>query len=152
MAEHMQGAAPGSNPGTDYERRELRLLPLGLIGLGLFIFIGIAPLIILAGFPRTAHDVYRRLTIHPPRPRLQTNPHADLETYLAKEHHLLDSYGWVDKAHGIARIPIAVAMRREARQGIAGFPTATATPGRAGTGGTEKPPITQAPPRAGRPP
>jgi len=111
-----------TNPEVQYERSELPLAPLGWAALGLLLFVGLAPLIILAGFSSTAGDVSRQLTIHPPAPRLETDPHADLETYLARQRLRRDSYGWVDRAHGITHVPVAVAMQRLALRGIPGFP------------------------------
>lgn len=119
------------NPGIAYERRDLRLLPLGLVALGLLVLLGASPFIILAGFRSTAHDVDRRLTILPPAPRLQIDSRVDLEVYLRRERALLDSYGWVDRAHGIARVPIAVEMQRLAREGIPGFPQSPPPDGQA---------------------
>ncbi len=46
----------------------------------------------------------------PPAPRLQTDPVADLQALRAEERRLLDGYGWVDRAQGTVRIPIARAM------------------------------------------
>jgi len=66
--------------------------------------------------------VDRHLSITPPQPRLQTDPEADLAAYVRKEQHLLNSYGWVDREHGIAHIPIGIAMARLAQTGIPGFP------------------------------
>ena len=47
----------------------------------------------------------------PPPPRLQAAPGEDLATYRAREAAILESYGWVDRDAGIARIPIGQAMR-----------------------------------------
>jgi hypothetical protein len=110
-----------SHPEIDYERRDLPLKPLALTALALIVLLGSAPLIILAGFRSTAHDVDRRLTVLPPAPRLQIHPREDLEAYLARERALMDSYGWIDRSRGIAHVPIAVEMKRLARQGIPGF-------------------------------
>lgn len=46
----------------------------------------------------------------PPLPHLQTQPFKDL--YLLRRHEAeqLGSYGWVDKANGIVRLPIDRAM------------------------------------------
>ncbi|MFZ0500217.1 MAG: hypothetical protein WAM52_13870 [Steroidobacteraceae bacterium] len=116
--------ADESNPEIDYERRDLALRPLLFIALALVGLLGAGPLIVLVGFPSARHDVDRRLTVLPPVPRLQTHPRAHLEAYLSRERELLDSYGWVDRAHGIARVPITVEMQRLAWQGIPGFPQA----------------------------
>lgn len=110
------------NPEVDYERTDLSLRAIAIIALGILLLLGVTPLVMIGAFPRVRGDVDRHLAITPPAPRLQTDPEADLAAYLGKEQHLLDSYGWVDRAHGIAHIPIEVAMQRLARTGIAGFP------------------------------
>jgi len=110
------------NENTDYERSDASLTGLLLVAIVLTVLLGVAPLIIRAGFPTTRGDVDRRLAIAPPAPRLQTNPRADLDAYLAEQQSLLNSYGWVDRGKGIAREPVAIAMQRLARDGIDGFP------------------------------
>lgn len=121
----MAERARDSNPEVDYERSDVPLRPLLIIAFALVILLGSAPFIILLGFSSTANDVDRRLMVLPPEPRLQTHPRVHLDEYLSREQALLDSYGWVDRAGGIARVPITVAMQRLAQQGIAGFPQAT---------------------------
>ncbi|MGH7105994.1 MAG: hypothetical protein ACREFT_05765 [Acetobacteraceae bacterium] len=114
------------NPEVDYERTDLSLRAIGIIALGILLLLGVTPLIMIGAFPRVRGDVNRHLAITPPAPRLQTDPEADLRAYLSKEQHLLDSYGWVDRAHGIAHVPIEIAMQRLVRTGIPGFPQAAA--------------------------
>jgi hypothetical protein len=114
------------NPEVDYERTDLSLSAVGKVALGILLLLGVAPLVMIGAFPGSRGDVDRHLSITPPEPRLQTDPAADLSAYVRKEQHLLDSYGWVDRKRGIARIPIEVAMERLARTGIAGFPQASA--------------------------
>lgn len=46
----------------------------------------------------------------PPEPRLQRDSRADFERYHADQLRLLESYQWIDKKAGIARIPIDRAM------------------------------------------
>lgn len=111
-----------SNPEVDYERSDVALRPLLVIALALIVLLGSAPFIIRAGFSSTAHDVDRRLSVLPPAPRLQTHPRRHLEAYLSRERTLLNSYGWVDRTRGIARVPIILEMQRLAGQGIRGFP------------------------------
>ncbi len=57
-----------------------------------------------------------------PEPRQQVDPAADLRAVRAAEDRRLSSYGWVDRAHGIAHVPIATVMARFARDGIPGWP------------------------------
>jgi hypothetical protein len=54
----------------------------------------------------------------PPLPRLQTTPYADLERFRAAEQAALDGYHWVDKANGIAQIPVARAIEIVAEKGL----------------------------------
>lgn len=51
-------------------------------------------------------------------PALQRDPHGDLAAYRRAEAEELDTLGWVDRDAGIARIPIADAMRIIAETGI----------------------------------
>lgn len=52
----------------------------------------------------------QRMQVAVPGPHLEVNPLAHLAHHLAMQNKLLHSYGWVDQAHGIARIPIQRAM------------------------------------------
>jgi|SRR5690348_7277 hypothetical protein len=54
----------------------------------------------------------------PPEPRLQTNPRQDLSDLRSQEDQLLNSYGWVDKNGGVARIPIEQAMKLTVQRGL----------------------------------
>src|SRR6185437_12794700 len=119
------GAAdPGvrRNADVQYERSDISLYVIGIVALGILVLLGVTPLIMIGAFPLTRGDVNRHLSITPPQPRLQTDPEADLAAYVRKEQHLLGSYGWVDREHGIAHIPIEIAMERLARTGVPGFP------------------------------
>ncbi|MBL0423974.1 hypothetical protein [Ramlibacter alkalitolerans] len=46
----------------------------------------------------------------PPAPALQSAPQQDLAAYRAEKERALHTLAWVDRAHGIARIPIEDAM------------------------------------------
>ena len=128
------------NLDVEYERSDVSLFVIGVVALGIVVLLGVAPLIMLGAFPLARGDVERRLTITPPEPRLQTDPAADLAAYMAKQRELLDSYGWVDRAQGIARIPIEEAMRRLAQQGIPEFPGTAPAPPKAEPDGNREPP------------
>ncbi len=52
------------------------------------------------------------------QPVIQIDPVSDLETYKSQQDALLNSYGWVDKGAGIARIPIDRAIELVAQQGL----------------------------------
>jgi hypothetical protein len=65
-------------------------------------------------FPLAA-DQQNRL---PPEPRLQTNPRQDLIDLRRAEDIMLNTYGWVDKAGGVVRIPIDQAMKLTLERGL----------------------------------
>jgi hypothetical protein len=54
----------------------------------------------------------------PPGPRLQANPQQDMRELRAKQEALLNSYGWVNRDAGVARIPIEEAMRMVVERGL----------------------------------
>jgi hypothetical protein len=86
-----------------------------------------------------------------PTPLLQPAPQPDRAAYFAEKRRLLDSYGWVDRQAGIARIPLDDAMRLLAARGVATPGVATsgvATPGVA----TRQPANGPAPAAPGRTP
>jgi len=63
-----------------------------------------------------------------PAPQLQTSPAAEWRGFHAEEMQRLNSSGWIDKAHGVAHIPIADAMREIARDGIQDWPSPAPPP------------------------
>ena len=54
----------------------------------------------------------------PPEPRLQLTPNQELQQERQAEDALLHSYGWVDRAAGVVRIPIEQAMDLLATRGL----------------------------------
>ena len=74
-------------------------------------------------FPGSTID--RRLPTRPPlypTPRLQTDPAADMQAFLAAELARLNSRGWDDQGKGAGHIPIDEAMQQIARSGIPDWP------------------------------
>lgn len=63
-----------------------------------------------------------------PEPRLQADPPEDWQRSHAREMHILNGSGWVDKQRAVVHIPIAQAMHEVARDGIVGWPTALKDP------------------------
>ena len=45
-----------------------------------------------------------------PTPPLQSAPSLDLRALRAEKHALLSQYAWIDRAHGVVRIPVERAM------------------------------------------
>jgi len=52
----------------------------------------------------------------PGAPSLQAQPRRDLERF-RREQRNADQWGWVDREHGIARIPVERAMQLMAKDG-----------------------------------
>lgn len=67
----------------------------------------------------------------PPEPRLQANPRIELQEMRAEEDAVLQTYGWVDRDKGIARMPIDEAMMIVVERGL---PARESGAGRAGGG------------------
>lgn len=59
-----------------------------------------------------------RLDPVPPGPRLQPMPPRDMDELRAQDAAALTTYGWVDKAHGVARIPVERAISILAERGL----------------------------------
>ncbi len=54
-------------------------------------------------------------------PRLQSDPAGDLRRYRQEQRTALQSYAWVDRGRGLARIPIKRAMEIIAARGDAAY-------------------------------
>jgi hypothetical protein len=124
MAE-VTGPVREDNPKTAFEREDWPLGYVGLVYAGTFVFLVIAPLVLMWVYSSAVSDVSRRLTVRPPAPELQVDPAQDLARFRAQEEKRLDTYYWVDKQKGVVHIPIEEAMKKLAKEGIAGFPQAT---------------------------
>ncbi len=72
----------------------------------------------VAGF--TPFSTEQRL---PPEPRLQALPAADLVKFKESQGHVTETFGWVDKAAGVARVPVDKAIDMALEKG---FPVRTA--------------------------
>jgi hypothetical protein len=110
------------NPNVSYEREDWRLAFVALAAIVALAYLVLTPLILRGAYPDAASDVSRKQTVIPPAPLLQTDPQDDLRRFRAEEEARLNGYGWVDRAHDIAHVPIGEAMKRVAAQGIDGFP------------------------------
>jgi hypothetical protein len=114
--------APETNEDVAYEPSDWRIGAIALTLLGIFMFLVIAPLVLIVAYPGAVSDVSRKLTTIPPAPRLQTNPAQDLASFEAEQQKRLSSYYWIDKQKGVVHIPIEEAMKELAKKGIDGFP------------------------------
>lgn len=68
-----------------------------------------------------------RAVTPPAAVEMRVNPVNALDQYLEAAHETLNSYGWVDKAGGVARIPIARAMLL-VTEGLGPAVSSTSTP------------------------
>jgi len=110
--------------------RDVQLRPIIWAGMALIVVAIVALIVVWRLFDYfTAHQtlVEGRPTLTapltwprqtPPGPRLQADPHKDLQALLGAQNALLQSYGWVDREAGVARIPIARAMALLAENGL----------------------------------
>lgn len=67
-------------------------------------------------------------------PPLQPDPATALAQFRAQKEATLHGYRWIDRAHGIAQIPIDAAMRIIAQRSAASRDTAAATNGNVDAG------------------
>jgi len=106
----------------DAKPRSLLLFTAGLVALVVAAFLVGAW--ILGAFERGERkeqpnplEAYRA---KPTAPLLQANPSLEIEAYREEMQALLETYGWVDRPGGIARVPIDSAVERVLQKG---FPT-----------------------------
>ena len=110
----------GVNLDVDYERRDVSPKLLGILGLSLFVVVAGSAAGLGYLYPPGSTSMLRQVppATPPGLPRLQVDPAADLAALRLTAEMQLGSYGWVDKAAGIAHVPIEEAMHRVAQQGI----------------------------------
>lgn len=114
---------PPSLPVARHEHSDVgpRAIAFGLVATVLLLAVlGVAAYL---AFPAAVHDA----PLHPPLPRypapaLQTAPAADRQAMHRRALARLGATFWVDRAHGIAHIPIADAMRDTVADGIPDWP------------------------------
>jgi hypothetical protein len=68
--------------------------------------------------PKAYSSLEKAEVKQPPAPQLETTPVEQLSQERAAEDQKLNSYGWVDKQHGIVRIPIDQAIDLLAKKGL----------------------------------
>src|SRR5690348_12689993 len=110
------------NENTAYEKSDWPIGKIGLVFLGTFVMLVVAPFVLMWAFPNSLPDQRRNLTITPPPRRQQVAPPLDRMRYVVEQKLKLDSYYWIDRDRGVVHIPIQEAMKRVAEHGIPGFP------------------------------
>ncbi len=112
-----------------YEPTDAGAPLLAALALGLAAFLLIAPPLLFLLFPGARHaERLQGPFPRPPGPRLQPDPSADLARLSRREERVLSSYGWVDRAQGTVRIPIAHAMELVAKRGLPQWSDKAAAP------------------------
>jgi hypothetical protein len=122
--------AQGEESGGDatHERRDVDVIGLLMITGLLFLILGICLFVcwvFLHAFNREG-DARQRQPRAPraeqvaefPQPRLLVHPGSEREKIQKAEQTTLESYGWVDRASGVARIPITRAMQLIVERGL----------------------------------
>jgi hypothetical protein len=128
---HHQSDPHEDRPDTGYETTDADAKPIayafaGLAILILLVFVAVWGLFIY--FDRRTYDTEARAGQIPPpdfrvpEPRLQSTPEHDLKRMLQHEQLLKESYGWVNQASGIVRIPVERAMEIVAEKGLPNLP------------------------------
>ena len=72
--------------------------------------LGAAAIVVGAARPAATASAFPPGVAGPKPAPLQTDPAADLAALRAREDALLSSYAWVDRAQGVARIPLERAL------------------------------------------
>jgi hypothetical protein len=114
-----QGYVPPSASPSAHEASDLHVPLILRIAAVLGITL-VASILVLALFFRHMERYYGLRTSEaepevttsqlPPAPRLQMHPRHDLQEVRDVENSHLDRYGWIDRQHGVAQIPIERAM------------------------------------------
>ncbi len=126
-----------SNPEMRHEHRDVNVWAVGKVGIAL-ILTTIASLVLMFGVFRyfevreNAAQIPPASTTTPPsalppEPNLMFNQSesVNLGDIRALEDKEINSYGWVDQAHGVVRIPIDRAMDIVAQRGLPARPNTT---------------------------
>lgn len=124
----MTSQGPLENPEIRFETEDIRATPVLKFLVGLAVTCVVVAFLLLAFYRGMRSYVAGRqpppphMTFEADRkasgPLLQESPVPDLATYRAEEEKALATYGWVDKARGIARIPVDEAIRLTAERGL----------------------------------
>ena len=123
MDEHKNNA---EHAGVGYEKADISIERLLTFGAGVVGLVALGALGAFVAFhffvahqslgpPATPFENVRQL---PPEPRLQVHAPLDLAQYRAGQDKTLDSYGWVDAAGGVVRMPIDAAMKLLLQKGL----------------------------------
>jgi hypothetical protein len=110
---------------ADYERSDIDPAAVGWIALGLACFVVTVPLLMPLVFPQS---IYRgnptaRPALSADAPPLEVNPSSNLRRQREADGEFANTYGWIDRDHRVARIPVARAIERLLQTGIPNWPS-----------------------------
>lgn len=111
-------------PAAQREESDVTGLFITLTFTGMVSAIGLLALLCWWIFPRAPHTEWVPYPVpRYPAPELEASPHQDFVRFYRSELNRLNSIGWIDRAKGIAHIPIEQAMQEVARKGIPDWPS-----------------------------
>ena len=130
---HQSAEVPSITRG--HEPTEIKIRPAILVAIGIVVLV-VTVTTVLGGLMSLFKTEEKALGLSSPalykddagqfpEPRLQRNTTDDMAKFLDNERAGLESYGWVDRQAGIARIPIERALELMAERGL---PTADTRP------------------------
>jgi hypothetical protein len=116
-------------PVAKFEERDVNVWAVGKFAIGLTLLCVVCLALLLGLFkyfenenggslPRVDREIGVNAGKLPPEPRLEVTPILDLQAMRAAEDQVLGSYGWIDQAHGVVRIPIDRAIDLLAQRGL----------------------------------
>lgn len=133
---------PMHNPGVAHEDTDINVATVLKFAVGMFVTVAVCALIVGGIFrvldrQAAARDpqlspLARPAGQTPQGPRLETNEPRVLGAYRKEQAAVLEGYGWVDQAGGVARIPVAEAKKLLVQRGLP-IRAEGAAPGTAGT-------------------
>jgi hypothetical protein len=111
--------------GFDYERSDIETNAVACIAAGLGTFVLIVPLVMPLIFPQSMRHASpaARPTLSADAPPLEVAPSDELERVRREDAEIADTYVWVDRDHGIVRVPVKRAAELLLRRGLPGWPT-----------------------------
>ncbi len=109
----------GMSKAPGYERTDVTGGLLAALAVGVAVFILGTPYVLSALYRGAAQvSPVSPPTVQTRAPALQVNPLADLDALRRKEDDALTHYGWVDRTHGVVRLPIDRAMELTLQRGL----------------------------------
>jgi len=111
---HPSRKADRRHEGSDVNYRALVMIAFSMLALAFTIHVCLwYQTLLYRATPQKSPAAVSPLALGPqvpPPPRVQYDPPAELARYRSAQNTLLSQYQWVDRKHGIVRIPIERAM------------------------------------------